>query len=120
MINPKIKEYLFYLCSSLLVISAGCYIFEWRFIPYVYALSGAGVAIYFLTNTYDGDNRRLRRLNFQQIIAAILLPLSSYFMFKDFLSISKNGNEWIICLLVSAFLLIYVTFVRENEEKKKN
>jgi hypothetical protein len=77
------------------------------------------VAVYFLTNLYDGDNPRLKRLNFQQTIASLLLPASSYFMFKDFLSPAKNGNEWIICLLVSASLLIYIVFVRESEEKKK-
>jgi hypothetical protein len=117
--KSKIKEYLFYLSAFLLIFSAACYIFEWRFIPYIYAVSGAGVAIYLLTNTYNGDNRRLKRLNFQQIIAAILLPVSSYLMFKDVLSSGKNTNEWIPCLLLSALLLIYLVFVREKEEKKK-
>jgi len=109
--SRKFKDYLFGICGILLLFSAVFYITGWKFIPYVYAVSGAGIAILFLANPYRGANFRLRRLNIQQAIAAILLPLSAFLMFK-------SRNEWIICLLVSAILQIYVVFVREYEEKK--
>jgi hypothetical protein len=110
--NRKFKDFLFYTCSIFLVLSAVFYTAGWYFIPYVYAVAGAGVAVAFLTNPYRGDNTRIKRLNIQQAIAALLLPVSSYFMFKKM-------NEWIICLLISAVLQIYVIFIREYEEKKK-
>jgi hypothetical protein len=111
--SVKFKEYLFAICSVLLLFSAISYIFEWPFVPYIYAISGAGVAIYLLTTTYKGDNLRLKRLNIQQVVAAIMLPVSSYFMFKEM-------NEWVICLFISALLLVYVVYVKEYEEKKEH
>jgi hypothetical protein len=111
--NAKFKNYLFSGCSILLLLSAVGYLFEQTIVPYIYAVSGAGVAVYFLTTPYRGDNLRLKRLNIQQAIAAILLPVSSYFMFVDM-------NEWFVCLFVSAILLIYVVYSREYEEKKIN
>ncbi|MDR2057360.1 MAG: hypothetical protein LBP83_03585 [Dysgonamonadaceae bacterium] len=107
----KFKEYLFSICSILLLLSAIGYISEWCFIPYIYAVSGAGVAVYLLTTPYKGTNLRLKRLNIQQTIAAIMLPVSSYLMFEEMM-------EWVICLFVSALLLVYVVYVREYEEKK--
>jgi hypothetical protein len=111
--NPKFKDYLFYICGALLVFSAIFYLTGWSFIPYVYAVAGAGIAVLFLSNPYQGDNQRLKRLNIQQAIAALMLPVSSYFMFQ-------RMNEWIICLLVSAILQTYVIFIRDHEEKKNN
>jgi len=105
------RNYLFYICAALLVLSAALYITGNEYVPYVYAISGAGVAVAYLSNPYRGDNLRLKRLNIQQAIAAILLPVSSYFMFK-------NMNEWFVVLFVSAFLQLYVIFAREKEEKK--
>lgn len=109
--NSKIKEYLLLICGILLVASAILYLTGWNFIPYIFAISGAGVAVVYLSSPYNGDNQRLKRLNIQQAIAAILLPVSSYFMFK-------NMNEWYICLLISGILQIYISSVRGHEEKK--
>ncbi|MCL1937365.1 MAG: hypothetical protein FWF52_03090 [Candidatus Azobacteroides sp.] len=110
--SRRFKDYLFGMCGILLLFSAIFYIAGWKFIPYIYTVSGVGLAVIFLASPYKGDNFRLKRLNIQQAIAALLLPISSYWMFK-------NRNEWIICLLISAILQLYVIFVREYEEKKE-
>ena len=114
----KIINFLFYICSTVLLVSAALYITEdqWvqrEIIYYAYAISGAGVAIAYLSNLYQEDNIRLKRLNIQQTIAALLLPVSSYFMFHQ-------RNEWFVFLLVSAVLQIYIVIVRTIEEKKEN
>lgn len=109
--NSKFGKYLFYIAAILLVVSAALYITGNSIVPYVYAVSGAIVAVALLSTPYQGNNLRLKRLNIQQAIAAILLPVSSFFMFK-------GKNEWFAFLLVSAFLLLYVTIVHEREEKK--
>jgi len=113
----KITTYLFVIASTVLVISAALYITEDRWISgkiinYAYAISGAIIAVIFLSNPYQGPNLRLKRLNIQQVIAAVLLPASSYFMFK-------RRNEWFVLLLVSAFLQIYSVIIRTIEEKKE-
>ena len=106
----KFKTYFFYVCAICLVISAALYITDNKYIPYIYAVSGAGVAVAYLTNPYRGDNLRLKRLNIQQTIAAILLPVSSYLMFL-------GKNEWFAVLSVSAILQLYVAIIRKREEK---
>jgi hypothetical protein len=115
--NFKIADYFFYLCATLLLISAAMYITGDEYLPhkviyYVYAVSGAGVAVAYLSCPYKGENLRLKRLNMQQTIAAILLPVSSFLMFK-------GKNEWFVFLLVSAFLQLYVVIVKIKEEKKE-
>lgn len=110
--NKQTKNALFYICSVLLLISAIVFFFEKTYTPYVYAIAGAGVAIVLMASPYSGDNLRLKRLNMQQIIAALLLPLSSYFMFK-------GSSEWYLFLMVSAVLIAYTSFVRDYELKKE-
>ena len=109
--NNKFKEYLFYTSEILLVISAALYITGWNFVPYVYAVASAGVAIIYLTNPYKGDNLRFKRLNIQEAIAAILLPVSSYLMFK-------GKNEWVILLALSAFLQLYIAFIKGRKKEE--
>ncbi|MDR0612426.1 MAG: hypothetical protein LBG45_02890 [Dysgonamonadaceae bacterium] len=104
------KTYFFYVCAVLLVVSAALYITDNKYVPYVYAVSGAGIAVAYLTHPYRGDNLRLKRLNIQQAIAAILLPVSSYLMFQ-------KRNEWFVTLFISAILQLYVAIIRKREEK---
>jgi hypothetical protein len=116
--RSKITLYLFIIASTVLLISAALYITEddWissQIIHYTYAVSGAVIAVFYLSNLYQGSNFRLKRLNIQQVVAAVLLPVSSYFMFN-------RKNEWFVLLLVSAFLQIYIVVVRMYEEKKEN
>ena len=108
-----IKNYLLYLCGTLLILAAILYTTGWTFVPYLYGIACVGTALSFLLQPYKGDNFRLKRLNIQQAIAALMLPVSAYFMFR-------RQNEWFVCLLVSALLLTYVIFVRDYEEKKNN
>ena len=106
-----IKNYLLYLFGGLLILSAILYTTGWTFVPYVYSVACVGMAGWFLFHPYKGDNFRLKRLNIQQAIAALMLPVSAYFMFRI-------RSEWIVCLLVSAILQTYVIFIRDYEEKK--
>ncbi len=110
--NLKFKQYLFYISATALLISAVLHLTGWPFIPYVYAVACSGVAICYLTTPYMGENKRLKRLNIQEAIAAILLPVSSFFMFK-------GQNEWFMFLAVSAILQLYVAFAKDQELKKE-
>ncbi len=111
--SDKARDYMYYICSVFMVISATTFIFDKLYSPYVFAVTSAGVAIALLTGTYKGDNLRLKRLNIQQVIAAVLLPLSSYFMFK-------GSNEWFMFLLISAVLQVYIIFIKDYELKKEH
>jgi hypothetical protein len=106
-----LKNLFFCFFGLLLILGAVLYSTAWAFVPYVYTAASVAIAVFFLSHPYKGDNFRLKRLNIQQAIAALLLPVSAYFMFR-------RMNEWVVCLLVSALLQIYIVFVREYEEKK--
>ena len=113
----KLTNYLFIVASTGLFVSAALYITEDQWVSasivhYTYAISGAIVATIYLTNRYQGSNLRLKRLNIQQIISALLLPISSYLMFR-------RQNEWFVLLLIFAFLQIYIVVVKTIEEKKE-
>ncbi len=106
--SEKFKNYLFYIAAILLVVSAALYHIEKEYIPYVYAVASAGVALYYMTTPYKGEDKRIRRLHGYLVLSGILLVASSYFMFK-------GRQEWLICLLVSAVFQLYVALVRKKE-----
>ena len=113
----KVTNYLFFIASAILLVSSALYITEdqWisaKIVYYAYAVSGAIIAVIYLSSLYQGSNFRLKRLNIQQVIAAVLLPVSSYFMFN-------RRNEWFVLLLISAFLQIYIVIIKIREEKKE-
>ncbi|MDR1561715.1 MAG: hypothetical protein LBS54_01340 [Dysgonamonadaceae bacterium] len=112
MMGGVIRKWIFYSCAMILVVSAALYITSWEIIPYIYAVAGAGVAVIYLTPSRDETNQRLRRLMFQQTIAAVLLPVSSFLMFKQ-------RNEWFLALFVSAVLQLYIIIVKIHEGRKK-
>jgi len=115
--TSKTTNFLFIIASTVLFLSAALYItgdqlISGTIINYAYAVSGAIIAVIYLSNRYQGTNFRLKRLNIQQVIAALLLPVSSYFMFN-------RKNEWFMFLLISAFLQIYIVIIKWYEEKKE-
>ncbi|MDR1762497.1 MAG: hypothetical protein LBR64_00875 [Dysgonamonadaceae bacterium] len=116
MMPQTVRNIILFVSAVLLVASSALYIADnealHTAVLYVYAVSGALIAVEILSNPYRGENLRLKRLNVQQTIAALLLPFSSYLMFK-------GKNEWFMFLLIAVFLILYVTFVRSSEEKKE-
>jgi len=115
--STKVTGYVFIVASTILLLSAALYIKadEWisgTIINYAYAVSGAAVAVIYLSNRYQGPNFRLKRLNIQQVIAALLLPASSYFYVQ-------RWTVWFLLLLISAFLQIYIVIIKAIEEKKE-
>lgn len=103
-----IKKYLFEVAAVLVLISSILYITKWEWAPYMYAVGTAGIAVYHLTNRYEGSNLRKKRLHRILGFAGMLMVLSSYFMFK-------HQGEWIITLLISACLHLYASFVMPKE-----
>jgi len=94
-----------------LLVSAMLYLTTWSWIPFVYAGAAIGLAAVLLCSPYKGDNFRLKRLNIQRAIAALMFPVSAWLMYKRL-------NEWFVCLLVASLLWLYVVFISDYEEKK--
>jgi hypothetical protein len=54
----------------------------------------------------------LKRLYRQQMFGSLFLVLSGILM------LYSHGNEWIVCLLISAIIELYTAFRITQEEKK--
>ena len=111
--KTPIKVIIFYISAILVVVSSALFITKWFVAPYLFAIGAAGVATYFLSTPYTGTNFRVRRLHRMEIIASVLMVVSSYLMFK-------NKTEWIMTLSISAFLILYSSIVTGIEDKKEN
>ncbi|MDR2148627.1 MAG: hypothetical protein LBE91_19475 [Tannerella sp.] len=99
------RNYFFILAGSLLLIGAITYLTRWYYAPYFYAFGAAGVALSFMTSPYQGLDLRGRRLHRINIIASVLIIVSSYFMFRD-------HTGWVVFLLIAALLILYTSFIR--------
>ncbi len=109
--KTTLKVTIFYIAATLLLAGTLLYITKWEYAPYLFAVGSACVATFFLTTPYEGTNFRVKRLHRFEIIASILLLVTSYFMFK-------HRTEWIMTLSIASFLLLYSSIITTIEEKK--
>ena len=99
----NIKDIIFKTSSMLVVVGAllPLLVFE-EWVPYIFAVGGAGMSVIRLITPYRGKNTRLRRLVLIELFATLILLFASYLMFK-------GGNDWIVLLTISAFLQLYTS-----------
>lgn len=114
--NEKIKDIAFQVSAILILFAAIFYSFYPDIAPYILAIGVAGFGAVIFTRPYPGKSIRGKRLFNIQILAVVLMAVSTYLMF------SKMG-EWIITLLVSAVLTLYCSIVLprvyKNEQKEE-
>jgi TRAP-type uncharacterized transport system fused permease subunit len=103
------RNYFFILSGILLLTGAISYLPHWYYAPYLYAFGAAGVTVSFMTAEYHGLNFRERRLHRINVIASIMIVISSFFMFR-----SHNG--WVVFLLIAALLMLYTSFVKTEKK----
>ena len=106
--NQKVRSIIFGISGSLVILGAALYITHWSIIPYLYAVGVAGVALSYLTTPIKQWSLRRRRLHNFNVIAGLLMIVSSGFMFN-------NRSEWIICLTIATILQVYTAFVTPKE-----
>ena len=93
------------IAGSLLITGAILFLTRWFYAPYLYAFGTAGVALFFMTMPREGLNLRERRLLRINVIASVMMIISSYFMFK-------GHTGWVVFLLIAALLILYTSFVK--------
>ncbi len=110
--SESVKRIVFIISGILTLAGAILFIakINWEYIPYLYSVGCAGIAVVYLSSVYRGKNIRIRRLHAFLVAAGIILVVSSYFMFH-------HKQEWIICLLISAVLQLYASFTMPKEDK---
>ncbi len=106
--NPQLRTLIFNFSALLVLAGAVLFLTNIHIAPYLFAVGAAGIAIcHFTLPTKNMDFRR-RRLHIFNVIASLLMIVSSSFMFM-------NRNEWILCLSIAALLQVYTAFVMPKE-----
>ncbi len=109
----KIRSLISIVGGLLILIGAGSFITGWFGSPILYSIGAVLFGVPQLMERYEGGNVVIRRLRRQQIFGALLLLMTSFFMF------TSKHNEWVICLAIAAFLELYTSFRLSQEEEKE-
>lgn len=109
----------------LLLTGAAVYITGWTYAPYFYLVGSLMFAVGQFADRYDGDDRIVKRLRFQQVLGACFLLLTAALMFAGglharllanpsmggglhtFLLDATRKNNWIVTLSVGALFELY-------------
>lgn len=121
----------------LLLVGAAVFITGWSYAPYFYLVGSLMFACGQFADRYDGDDKIMRRLRFQQILGACFLLLTAVLMFADefhsrlltdtsmsaglrsFLLDLTRKNNWIVTLTIGAVFELYSSFRMESISKKE-
>mgnify|MGYP003213552372 CR=1 FL=1 len=119
----KIQNIVFIAGAVLLLIGAATFFTGWLYAFYFYAV-GAFAAMQ-LCAGYEGDNLVIRRLRGQQVIGALLLVCTAFFMAMRIFDFGfARRQEWVVCLAVACVLELYTAFripaELEKEEPRNN
>lgn len=112
----------------MLLFGAGVFITGWEYAPYLYLAGSLMFACGQFADRYDGTDRIMRRLRFQQVLGACFLLLTAPLMFCDvfhviilnneslghgirsFLLDLTRRNNWIVTLSIGAVFELYSSF----------
>ena len=105
----KIQNIVFITGAVLLLIGAATFFTGWLYAFYLYTVGACAFAAMQLRAGYEGDNFVIRRLRGQQVIGALLLVCTAFFMAmrifdlkKKKSSISVTAKSWALWAMSSS------------------
>ncbi|MBR5936059.1 MAG: hypothetical protein IKZ89_07900 [Bacteroidaceae bacterium] len=122
----------------LLLFGAAVYITGWSYAPYLYFAGSLLFACGQFADRYNGDDRTIKRLRFQQVLGACFLLFTTVLMFADgihsfllndtsitpglrsFLLDITRKNNWIVTLSIGALFELYSSFRLDHLSKEQN
>lgn len=122
----------------LLLFGAAVYITGWSYAPYLYFAGSLLFACGQFADRYNGDDRTIKRLRFQQVLGACFLLFTTVLMFADgihsfllndtsitpglrsFLLDITRKNNWIVTLSIGALFELYSSFRLDHISKEQN
>ena len=110
--KEKTKNILFQRAAIVILIAAVMFNFLPDIAPYVMTAGVAGFGAVVFTTGYPGKSLRGKRLFNFQILAVVLMAVSTYLMF------AKMG-EWLYTLLAAAILTLYCAIMLPRVHKKE-
>ncbi|WP_242034335.1 hypothetical protein [Dysgonomonas sp. BGC7] len=112
--NLKTKNIFFQIAAILILIAASMYSFNTIIAKYMMIVGVAGFAAVVFTSPYKGKSLRGKRMFNIQILAVLLMAVSTYLMFVDM-------SAWPVTLLIAALLTLYCSIILPkiyNKEKE--
>ncbi len=121
----KVQNLVFRAGAVLTLVGAAAFLTGRPFALYLYAVGACAFASMQLRAGYEGDNFVIRRLRVQQVVGALLLVCTAFFMAMRVFGFGfARRQEWVVCLAVACVLELYTAFripaELEKEETRKN
>ena len=102
--SSSVRNILFGSAGICLLLGAILYLSKIAVAPYLFAVGAAGILVCHLTRPTENMEFRQKRLHRFNILAGILMVVSSAFMFK-------GKTEWVLFLSIAAIFQLYAAFV---------
>jgi hypothetical protein len=101
--------------ATLILIAALLYYFFPIVAAWVMVFAVATFIVLLAKNPYQGKSIRGKRLFGFQIFACMLMAVAAFLMFQA-------RNEWVLAMVIAAFLLLYSSIIipKELEKEKEN
>jgi hypothetical protein len=124
----KFQITVFLVGGLLMVIGAGASLFSCAWAPYVFALGALCYVSMQMLQRYDGPSFTIRRLRRIMLLSDVLLLVSALLMYAShgnpfqldqITYVQYIGNNWVVTLLIAAFLQLYTTFRIGKELEKE-
>ena len=113
---------IFVLGGILLIVGALAPLFTWlrEYAPYIYTCGALMFSTMQLVQRYEGQDIVIRRLRRQQMLGAILIPVSVIvLLISDMRCARLSGGEWKLVLLIAVVLELYTAFRLPQELERE-
>lgn len=116
--DKLVKDIIFKLSAILILASTIVFFFYPPIASYIMAVGIVGYTVSMFTTPYPGKSIRGKRLYNMHVFGLMFMIVAAYLMFN-------NKTEWVMMILISAFLIGYSTIVQhkvyaDELEKEKN
>ncbi|MDR0332248.1 MAG: hypothetical protein LBI15_02180 [Dysgonamonadaceae bacterium] len=108
------NDNLYKISAILILVAALLYFFFPTLAAWIMVFAVATFIVLTAKNPYPGKSVRGKRLFGFQIFACMLMAVAAYLMLRE-------RNEWVVAMLIAAFLQLYAAIIIPKElEKEKN
>ena len=115
--QSRIQNIMLTVAMLILLVTAVLPLFNvhWEYTKYIFAFGAVLALAERLTERYQGNNLRIKRLYRMGKISALFYCVSAFFLLYP----GVSGQNWLPFLMAGAVLHIYATYAVEHEMKKE-
>jgi len=115
--------------ALLMVVGAAMGMFLRSVAPWIYAVGALMFVAMQMQQRYEGDNFTIQRLRRIMLLSDVLLIIVAALMFADYGNpfgldqltwLNYIHNNWVVVLLIAAFLQLYTVYRIDSELRKES